>query len=484
MHKPLSCTSILVGKDATIDGSTIIARNGDWYNTCGPKKLVVRPARNKPDNLYVSPLTHVRIPLPSRSYRYICEPSTCVEKQLHLPPSKYPVYEEAGVNEKDVAMSATETTYTNQRFLGCDPYVKHGVNEESMVTIVLPFVNTAREGVRRLGDLIQKYGTGQSNGIAFSDHDEVWYLETVGGHHWAAVRIPDDAYAIAPNETSIEQIDFNDPDHYMYSPDLKSFVEQNHLNPDQKGFNFRKIAGTAGEYADWDNQLDIKYNTSRAWYGHLLFSPHEMKSLGLTDQPTSQKIPFIMKPEQKLTVEDCEYFLSSHYQQTPYDPVKLKKPIFRPVALDRNQLSHVIQLRNDVPKKYSALMWVAMGLFAFSPYVPFYANITRTPKNYATATSNVSLDSAFWLYKTLSALVNPHYHQFVNTVNLYKKKCQAYDISRIKQTDRKASKLDDNQLQTLLTKSSCQTADHITNITKQLIDKIIKNSLNSPNLYY
>ncbi|XIF20097.1 MAG: C69 family dipeptidase [Acetilactobacillus jinshanensis] len=71
---------------------------------------------------------------------------------------------------------------------------------------------------------MQKYGTAQSNGIAFSDKDEVWYLETAGGHHWVAERIPDDAYAIAPNQIMIQDVDFADHNHFMYSPDLKSFV--------------------------------------------------------------------------------------------------------------------------------------------------------------------------------------------------------------------------------------------------------------------
>ena len=51
-----------------------------------------------------------------------------------------------------------------------------------MVYLVLPFVKTAREGVKCLGQLIEKYGTGESNGIAFSDNEEVWYLETGAGH--------------------------------------------------------------------------------------------------------------------------------------------------------------------------------------------------------------------------------------------------------------------------------------------------------------
>lgn len=205
-----------------------------------------------------------------------------------------------GVNEKNVAMSATETTYSNTRFLGADPLVKHGIDEDSMIMITVPFINSARQGVERLGELIEKYGTGQSNGISFADKNDIWYMETAGGHHWVAKRIPDDCYAVVPNQISIQDINFDDHKNYMYSPGLREFVKKNRLNPNPKTFNFRNIAGT-------HVLMDTKYNTSRAWYGQRLFS-HDFKQ-----KPTSQDIPFVRRPYRKLSIEDAEYFLASHY---------------------------------------------------------------------------------------------------------------------------------------------------------------------------
>ena len=43
--KPTECTTILVGKDATIDGSTMIARSEDGGRTIIPERFdVVMPA--------------------------------------------------------------------------------------------------------------------------------------------------------------------------------------------------------------------------------------------------------------------------------------------------------------------------------------------------------------------------------------------------------------------------------------------------------
>lgn len=72
-----------------------------------------------------------------------------------------------------MAMSATESAYANERVLAIDPFdAEKGLLEEAMVTIVLPYVKTAQEGVKRLGEIVEKYGAAESNGILFADRDE------------------------------------------------------------------------------------------------------------------------------------------------------------------------------------------------------------------------------------------------------------------------------------------------------------------------
>ena len=96
------------------------------------------------------------------------------------------------------------------------------------------------------------------NGMAFSDKDEIWYLETIGGHHWAARRIPDDAYVVAPNRFNIDEFDFESPD-FMASADLQAIIANYKLNPDFGGYNLRHIFGSA-------TVKDTHYNNPRAWY--------------------------------------------------------------------------------------------------------------------------------------------------------------------------------------------------------------------------
>ena len=77
-----------------------------------------------------------------------------------------------------------------------------------MLTLVLPYIKTAREGVLRLGELLETYGTYESNGIAFADTEEIWWLKTIGGHNWIARRVPDDAYVTNPNQLGIDHYEF------------------------------------------------------------------------------------------------------------------------------------------------------------------------------------------------------------------------------------------------------------------------------------
>lgn len=209
----------------------MIARNEDAGGGVNAKRFVVVNPQDQPSE-YISTFNQFRVKLPDHPLRYTATPNADISDG---------VWGESGINTDNVAMSSTETEFTNTTMLGLDPLVADGIGEEAMLTCVLPYIHSAREGVKRLGELVTNFGTCESNGIAFSDSEEVWYFETVGGHHWAAERIPDDSYAVAPNQTGIQEIDFNDAEHFMYSDDLKEFAESHHLNKARKGFNFRDI---------------------------------------------------------------------------------------------------------------------------------------------------------------------------------------------------------------------------------------------------
>ena len=239
----MPCTTILVGKNASYDGSTLVARNEDSSNgVFEPKRMrVVHP--DEQPRVYTSVLSHLTVELPDNPMRYTSVPDVV---------PGHGIWAEAGFNELNVGMSATETLTTNERVRGADPLVDYvpakgnegedgyvpaqpgGLGEEDMVTLVLPYAKSARDGVRILGDLLERYGTYENNGIAFSDVDEIWWLETIGGHHWIAKRVPDDAYVTMPNQLGIDSFDLDDAEgaqaDHMCSADLRVWMAEWHLD--------------------------------------------------------------------------------------------------------------------------------------------------------------------------------------------------------------------------------------------------------------
>ena len=240
----MSCTTLLIGKSASCSGATIIARNDDsGSGRYDPKRLVAVAPTDQPRH-YRSTLSHVEIDLPDDPCRYTIAPNVLPNRG---------VLAEAGASERNVAMSATETIAVNERVLAADPLVElrpaegvpgeagyrpetpGGIGEEDIITLVLPYVSSAREGVERLGELLERYGTYESNGVIISDVDEIWYVETIGGHHWIARRVPDDCYATIPNQLGIDDFDFSDAfgerRFFMCSAGLREFIDRHHQGP-------------------------------------------------------------------------------------------------------------------------------------------------------------------------------------------------------------------------------------------------------------
>ena len=433
----MPCTTLLVGKGASYDGSTIIARNEDSPNgEFTPKRFVVVQPADQPRH-YRSVLSHVEIDLPDDPQRYSSVPDAL---------GKDGIWAEAGVNESNVAMSATETLTTNERVLGADPLVElvaaegapdeegyrperaGGIGEEDMLTLVLPYIGSAREGVLRLGALLEGFGTYEMNGIAFSDVDEIWWLETVGGHHWIARRIPDDSYVVMPNQLGIDSFDLDDAlgegrDH-LCSADLAEWMARHHLclDPDfgagaeeggrdahaRRVFNPRTAFGSHSD-------ADHVYNTPRAWAVHrFLRGTLEFGYDGEGWGPEDDDLPWDAAPKRKVTIEDVKYALSLHYQGTPFDPygsagTPATRGAYRPIGINRNGQLAAIQLRPYAPESCRAIQWMTYGSNAFNALAPFYANVDRTPEYLANTTGTVTTESFYWANRLIAALADAHF---------------------------------------------------------------------------
>lgn len=478
----MGCTTILVGKKATYDGSTMIARNDDsGAGHFTAKKFAVVSPEQQPKT-YHSVLSHVTIELPENPMRYTAMPNAVEGKGI---------WAASGVNEAHVAMTATETITSNPRVLGADPLVVYqpaadgkeeiagGIGEEDLVCLVLPYIRSAREGVLRLGSLLEQYGTYEMNGIAFQDKDEIWWLETIGGHHWMARRVPDEVYVVMPNQLGIDSFDLEDAygeqKNFLCSADLKEFIETYHLNLSMDGsLNPRDVFGS-------HDDADHVYNTPRAWFMERYLNPNTYRWDGaLADfTPVSDDLPWCMVPEKKITVEDVKYVLSGHYQGTLYDPYgsygdKSMRGAYRSIGINRNDFMALIQIRPDMEADCRPVEWIAYGSNAFNALVPFYADVEETPEYLNNTTGRVSTENFYWSSRLIAAMADASYNKSLFHVERYQERVAAKGHELINRYDaRLAAEQDTAARKALRQQANVEIAAMLQKETDDTLDKVL-----------
>ena len=468
----MSCTTILVGTKASYDGSTIIARNDD--GSFEPKRMIVTE-RNKQSSKYKCVISHLEIELPKKSLRYSSCPS--VDKKRGLWPA-------CGINEKNVAMTATETITSNPLVKGADPLVCYkkegkketvgGIGEEDLVTIVLPYINSAREGVLRVGELLEKYGTYEMNGMAFADEKEIWWLETIGGHHFIAVRIPDDRVVMMPNSFGLDYFDLKDAYskqiNNICSKDLKKFIKDNHLDITNDGrFNPKVIFGS---HSDQDHL----YNTPRAWYMLKYFNPTTYDWINYPQySPTSDNIPFSVVPERKVTIEDIKYVLSSHYQSTEYDPYGKgnKAGAYRSIGVPNSDDSGILQIRPYMPNELKGIEWMSLGGSGFTACIPQYVNVNSFPSYLSKTTKDVSTDYFYWNSRLIAVLVDAQYKKSVMEDERYQADVFNKSFALLNEYDNKMIK---SKKYSLCEEANEKIVEMLKKCSKDMLSKVLANA--------
>ena len=474
----MSCTTVLVGKKASNDSSTMIARTDDGHFDV--KKLVVVEPKDQPRK-YKSVISHLEIELPDHPMRYTACPSV---------DPKQGTWAATGINTANVGMTATETITSNPLVLAADPLVKYreaksrrekevpgGIGEEDIVVLVLPYIHSAREGVLRLASLLEQYGTYESNGIAFNDENEVWWMETIGGHHWMARKIPEDAVVIMPNQFGMDSFDLEDAfgaqEANLCSKDLREFIAENHLDCNQNGvFNPRNIFGS-------HRDMDHVYNTPRAWFmgRYLTPSVHRWDGENAEFTPESDNIPWSLIPERKLAVEDVEYLLSGHYQGTPYNPYTShdtgKRGMYRSIGINRTGVTSICQIRPYAPDEIKGLEWICFGSTTFSCWLPVYPNVRKMPDYLSKVTLDTSTENLFWSSRLIGALADKCFAASVQDIERYQDAVSIRGRQLIREYDRNMTESGDF---TLTEEANRKLCDMCREETVKALNKILQTS--------
>nr|WP_314692746.1 C69 family dipeptidase [uncultured Prevotella sp.] len=444
-HKlPSECTTIIIGKEQTADGSMIVARSEDWDAMEAKNYEIFEDTDNGPRE-FVAKDSPFRCELPEKALGY----SALSPYNLHGH------WGSAGFNTAGVGMSATESIFSSDEVLKHDPLVENGVAENSVFNITLPYVRTAREGVERLGMLIEKYGIAEGFGIGFVDSKEIWYLETACGHRWLACRMPKDQYFVTGNQSRFRTYDPNDKENYLASADLIEFAEKHGLyNPAQGAFDFHEA------YAR-DIKLDTTYNYPRVWGLQQFFSPE------IKNDVTKNTFPVFAKAAHKVTLTELRTAFRFHYDNTEHDPYLNSNPKepYRPVSIFRTTQTHLLQVRPELPQAIGCVNYVAMGMADLGVFLPLYQGITSYPEAYTKGNGESSDDSAYWKFRKIMVLGMTNYNKYAPVIKEAYAKFEA-------ETDQRQREMEEEYLRIYKTQPL-----HAQDLLQAFSDKILNSAL-------
>ena len=441
---PSECTTIIIGQEQTADGSMIVARSEDWDAMEAKNYEIFEGTDNGPRE-FVAKDSPFRCELPEKALGY----SALSPYNLHGH------WGSAGFNTAGVGMSATESIFSSDEILKHDPLVENGVAENSVFNITLPYVHTAREGVERLGMLIEKHGIAEGFGIGFVDSKEIWYLETACGHRWLACRMPKDQYFVTGNQSRFRTYDPNDKENYLASADLIEFAEKHGLyNPAQGAFDFHEA------YAR-DIKLDTTYNYPRVWGLQQLFSPE------IKNDVTKNTFPVFAKPAHKITLTELRTAFRFHYDNTEHDPYLNSNPKepYRPVSIFRTTQTHLLQVRPELPQAIGCINYVAMGMADLGVFLPLYQGITSYPEAYTKGNGESSADSAYWKFRKIMVLGMTNYNKYAPVIKEAYAKFEA-------ETDQRQREMEEEYLRIYKTQPL-----HAQDLLQAFSDKVLNSAL-------
>jgi dipeptidase len=421
------CTSILVGKAASIDGATMTSHSCD--STTDRTWMDIVPARtHKPGESATVWMDPKESKGPDDPDRVPAGEITQVPRTYKYLNAAYPI-----MNEHQLAIG--ETTFGGKRELKSDAGI---IDCPELYRLVLERAKTAREAIAIADELTKQFGYNDyGEAFTFADPDEVWLFEILGpgrgrkGAVWAAVRIPDDEVAMSANAPRIRKIDLKDPSRFLASANVHTLAEELGWWSAKSGepFEFCTVYGSRSAMG----------SRRREWRVLSRLAP----SLHL--DPNAEHYPLSVKPEQKLSVKDVFDIFRDTYEGTPFDMTRtllkvdrdgkaarspvanpfmnndyldlLKVPAERTIACKRATYLQVTQSRKWLPAPIGGVVWLGYDNPMTTPHTPFYIGIDQMPASYMVdGRARFRRDCAWWAYRQVSQLAFLRWQDMVKDV--------------------------------------------------------------------
>lgn len=420
---PESCTSIMVGKKASADGSVMTSHTCDsnyrtWmdiiagatYENDTTTAIYTGRMHTEKTNGREGMVLKGTIPEARSTYQFLNTAYPCL-------------------NEKQLGIG--ETTISGRKAL----VNKNGMFMiEELERIALQRCSTARDAIRLMGDLVAQYGYGDwGECLTIADPKEVWHFEVFGegpdkiGGVWAAIRIPDDEVGVSANIPRISKVDPKDTENCMASANVFEVAKKLGFWDGKKPFRFWEAYG-GGK----------KAFSIREYFILNKIAP----SLNLAYE--AEELPISVKPEKPLSATCVMALLSETYEGTEYDMTKNLKvavskkgsdekdtiisPVANPwmtrdmvsmlnglkegavkssrlVAVPQCSYSTVIQLRDWLPDAVGGMVWMSYDNPGQSPRIPIFCGTTDLPACFKVCGQHrFREDAAVWSFRRANKL--------------------------------------------------------------------------------
>jgi dipeptidase len=466
----MACTNFLVGKAATVDGSTLISYSADSYFMFG--SLYYSPAATYPDNAMLD------------IYEWDTGEYLGKIKQAER------TYSVVG-NMNEFQVSIGETTFGGRpELVDTTAILDYG----SLIYIALQRSRSAREAIKVMTDLVEQYGY-RSEGESFSiaDPNEVWIMEMVGkgnrnkGAVWVAQRIPDDCVSAHANQARITTFPFDDKNNCLYAEDVIAFArEKGYFKGKNKDFSF------SDTYAPLD-YLGLRICEARVWTFFRKVDPSMDSYISYIKGETAQRMPLWIKPNRKISAQDVKEFMRDQYEGTELDITKgigagpfhsklrcspltfyvdsVEYVHERPVATQQTGFSFVAQMRSWLPDYIGGILWFGVDDAASSIYVPMYCGINSVPECYRAGNGSLveySPTSAFWIYNQVANFAYSKYSFMIQDIKKVQSKWEQDFNSLVPTIDKVALGMSEESAKSFLTNFSNYQAEASTAAWKKL----------------
>jgi dipeptidase len=450
----LNCYSILVGKNASTDGSVFFAHNEDDMGQNFVDLHKVPRINHKLGEKQIFMNGTDSIDEVSETFGYLWITGAVYNEEQYL-------------NEWGVAITSNSS---RSKVVNGNGRIEHNLRR-----LVAERARSAREAVKIAGSLVEKYGYASSGRVySIADPKEAWVFEVTEGKHWIARKVPDDEVVIIPNYYVIDDFNISDTLNYLSSHDIIEYAVSNgwYDPKTDKSFNFRKA------YCRKD-RFEAVFNIARKW---IILNKLAEKQYKLNDD-----FPFSIKPKQKVSVQVLMEALQNHYENTVLErnsSIDNGSPHYGVDTLRvcniYNDYSCITQLRSWLLADIGNIMWIAPRYPCIQPFIPWYYGITKISSDYEKADYMTALrdynfknknyktmypDHACWVFDDFSAKVDSNYGKEIKSIREWKTKFEMDVLKTVK--------LKENEIINLYKSNPDKARQMLTDLTNNFAEKAL-----------